>query len=74
MGLGMRALAPLLRKPTEGAATSVHLATAHEAELARGLYWDDCEPATPDPSALDEAAAARLWALSENLTGLHTNT
>jgi len=68
MGLGMRVLRPLLTKPADGAATSVYLATADEAELARGLYWDDCEPATPEPDALDPDAAASLWALSERLT------
>ena len=70
MGLGMRVLAPLLTKPTDGAATTVHLATADDDELAGGLYWDDRKPAEPDPSALDDEAAARLWSLSEELTGL----
>ncbi len=72
--LGMRVIGPLLTKPRDGAATSVHLATADGAELARGLYWEDCEPSAPDPSALDEDAAARLWALSENLSGLETTS
>lgn len=68
MGLGMRVLRPLLTKPSDGAATTVHLATAPDAELARAIYWDDSEPGDAEPEALDEDAAARLWALSEKLT------
>ena len=68
MGLGMRLLRPVLTKPADGAATTVHLATAEEADIEGGLYWDDCEPANPAPEALDPDAASRLWALSEDLT------
>jgi len=61
-----------------GAATSVWAATASELRNRGGLYLEDChiaEPATADgrtgyaPHAYDEAGAARLWALSEELLG-----
>lgn len=68
MGLGMRVLRPLLSKPSDGAATTVHLATAPDAELARAIYWDDCEPGEVKSEALDKEAAARLWAMSKKLT------
>ena len=69
MGLGYAAPASGAHQAGgDGAATTVHLATAEEADIEGGLYWDDCEPADPAPEALDPAAASRLWALSEDLT------
>lgn len=61
-----------------GAATSVWAATAVELGDRGGLYLEDChiaDPATADgrtgyaPHAYDEAGAARLWTLSEELLG-----
>ncbi len=62
-----------------GAATSVWAATAPELENRGGLYLEDCGIAAPktsrdqltgyEPYALDPAAAARLWALSEQMVG-----
>lgn len=74
MGLGMRLLGPLLASPDEGAATSVHLATARPDELATGIYWADRVPEEPSDAALDEAAARRLWDASVRLTGSPTET
>lgn len=63
-----------------GAATSVWAATAPELEGRSGLYLEDCHvagPATADGVqvgysswAMDPEAAARLFALSEQLVGL----
>ena len=62
-----------------GAATSVWAATSAELEGRGGLYLEDCqigEPVTEsNPTAgytdyaLDEAAAERLWILSEDIVG-----
>jgi len=35
-----------------------------------GGYFVKCRPAQPSALARDDQAAARLWALSEDLTGL----
>ena len=70
MKVAMRVLKPVLRTPAKGAATSVFLATAPDAELDRALYWADTAPVDPIPPAVDPDAAARLWAESEELTGL----
>lgn len=48
----------ILRSPEDGAATTVHCATA--PGLAGGYYRDQA-PADPSPDARDEAVAARLW-------------
>lgn len=70
MGLLMVGLKPFLRKPEQGAGTSVFLATADDTALDAGLYWSDEAPIDPIPAALDTQAAARLWSESEHLVGL----
>jgi NAD(P)-dependent dehydrogenase (short-subunit alcohol dehydrogenase family) len=63
-----------------GAATSAWAATAPELEGRGGLYLEDCHVAGPrrgedeaaggyDAWAVDPAAAARLWAASEEMVG-----
>ncbi len=67
-----------LKSIPAGAATSVWAATTHDLDNRGGIYLEDChiaEPATDDaaggyaPHAYDEAGAARLWDLSEELLG-----
>jgi retinol dehydrogenase-12 len=53
--------------PATGAATSVYLASSPEVADMTGGYFVKCRPARPSPLALDAAAAARLWTLSEEL-------
>jgi len=60
--------------PEQGAATSIYLATAPEVEGITGLYFEKQKPVTPSPAARDEAAARRLWKVSEEMTGLHAMT
>jgi NAD(P)-dependent dehydrogenase (short-subunit alcohol dehydrogenase family) len=71
-------MAPQARKTIpQGAATSVWAATAPELDGRGGLYLQDCglaPPAAPEvtgvmPYALDPAAAARLWEISERMVG-----
>lgn len=54
--------------PEEGARTPLYVATAPGLEGVTGRYFDDCRPAEPSAEARDEAVAARLWAISEELT------
>ena len=54
--------------PKEGAATSIYLAS--EPALSPDIYWKDCTPKTPNPYTKDEAAAKRLWDLSEQMCGI----
>ena len=53
--------------PKKGAETIVYLASSPDVGSASGLYFYQCRPDTPSPSAQDDAAAARLWAESERL-------
>jgi NAD(P)-dependent dehydrogenase (short-subunit alcohol dehydrogenase family) len=70
MGMLMRVLRPFLSSPAQGASTSVHLASASDEEVARGLYWADDDVRERLPIARDEEAAARLWDVSADLVGL----
>jgi retinol dehydrogenase-14 len=71
-GRAQRALVPILRPlmktPAQGAATSVHLATAPELAETTGLYFARCRSRKSSPRSYDTAVAARLWQVSAELT------
>jgi NAD(P)-dependent dehydrogenase (short-subunit alcohol dehydrogenase family) len=60
--------------PEEGAAAITRLATARELEEVSGRYFVGRRPAESSPASRDPAAAARLWALSEELTCARSTT
>jgi NAD(P)-dependent dehydrogenase (short-subunit alcohol dehydrogenase family) len=71
IGLVMTRLVPLFAKSVvEGAATSVYLAASPEVEGISGGYFTNCRAVKSAPQSYDRAAAERLWAISEELTGL----
>lgn len=50
---------------SEGARTSVYLATSLEVRGITGKYFNHCAPASPSPLARDTALAQLLWQWSE---------
>ncbi len=68
--LVMPLLRPFALSPAQGAQTSIYVATAPELEGITGGYWVKRAPATPSVSAQDDAAARRLWEVSEQLVDL----
>ena len=54
----------------EGAKTPIYLATAPEVAGVTGQYFVKQKPAPSSAASRDEAAARRLWKLSEELTGV----
>jgi NAD(P)-dependent dehydrogenase (short-subunit alcohol dehydrogenase family) len=60
--------------PEEGAAAITHLATAPELEGVTGHYFAGRRPVDSSPASRDPAGAARLWALSEELTCARSTT
>lgn len=56
--------------PAEGARTMIYLASAPDVPDPPGHYFAKSAPANPTAIAQDDAAAARLWALSADLTGV----
>ena len=74
----------LFKTPEQGAATSVWAATSSQLDGMGGVYCEDCDIAAPtdasspfaryigvNPHAIDPDSAARLWALSAELTGVN---
>jgi NAD(P)-dependent dehydrogenase (short-subunit alcohol dehydrogenase family) len=63
-------ISPFALTSEQGSFTSVYVATAPELEGVTGGYFVKCAPAEPTAAARDDAAAVRLWQISEQLTGL----
>ncbi|MFE4227644.1 SDR family NAD(P)-dependent oxidoreductase [Arthrobacter sp. NPDC056886] len=77
-------LDPRFKTPAQGAATSVWAATAPALEGMGGVYCEDCDIAEAtvpgssearirgvDAHAVDREAAARLWQMSAEMTGIN---
>jgi NAD(P)-dependent dehydrogenase (short-subunit alcohol dehydrogenase family) len=54
--------------PEQGAATSCYLASHPALATVSGYYFVDCNPEEDSEHQRDAAMAARLWAVSEDLT------
>jgi len=61
---------PLMKSPTQGAATSIHVASAPALAEVTGLFFTQSKPKSSSPRSYDTAVAARLWQVSAQLTGL----
>ena len=59
-----------LNTPEKGARTHVYCASAPEIEGVTGQYFAYCKPAEVSAPARDEALRRRIWAWSEQATGL----
>jgi NAD(P)-dependent dehydrogenase (short-subunit alcohol dehydrogenase family) len=70
---------PTFKTPEQGAATQVWAATSPQLSTMGGEYLENCDVAEPNNTeekgwgvrdyAVNPESAARLWALSEELTG-----
>lgn len=58
------------RSPEKGAETIVYLASSPEVDGVSGKYFKDCKPIRSTNQSMDQAAAVRLWEVSERLTHL----
>jgi retinol dehydrogenase-12 len=68
MRVGLMLARPFLLSPQRGAATIVYLATSPDVAGATGGYYVKSRLREPSAAARDDAAAQRLWQLSEDLT------
>jgi retinol dehydrogenase 12 len=66
-------LSPFFNSPEKGAATSIHLASSPTVEGVTGRYFAKSREVSTSPAGRDDAAAKRLWELSERMTGLTTS-
>jgi NAD(P)-dependent dehydrogenase (short-subunit alcohol dehydrogenase family) len=58
---------PFMKSPAQGAATSIHLASAPELEKVSGRYFANCKDKKSAELSYDQAAAAQLWRVSSEL-------
>src|SRR6266508_4643975 len=63
-------MAAFMKTPAQGAATSIHLASAPDLEQVTGRYFANSKPKRSSERSHDEATAARLWQVSADLAGL----
>jgi retinol dehydrogenase 14 len=63
-------LRPFMKSPAQGAATSIHMASAPELEQVTGRYFAARHATKSSKPSYDQATAARLWQVSADLVGL----
>jgi retinol dehydrogenase 12 len=68
--VGMVALRPFALSSAKGARTSIYLASSPDVDGVTGQYFYKCRVAKPSNAALDDPAAARLWEVSSEMTGV----
>jgi hypothetical protein len=61
-----------MKSPAQGAATSIHLASAPDLDRMTGCYFAKSKAARSSTRSYDESVAARLWEVSADLVGLAT--
>jgi retinol dehydrogenase-14 len=61
---------PFLLSPAEGAKTSIYVATSSAVANVSGKFFDECRESALEHPAVETDAAARLWSVSAELTGL----
>jgi len=70
MDLAMRVLHRFAISPEEGAQTIIYLASSPAVEGVSGKYFYKSKAVQSSPASYDEAAARRLWEMSEQMVGL----
>jgi retinol dehydrogenase 14 len=61
---------PLMKSPAQGAATSIHVASAPGLELVTGRYFASSKCRRSSGPSYDQGAAERLWYVSADCAGL----
>jgi retinol dehydrogenase-14 len=61
---------PFMKTPAQGAATSIHVASAPDLEHVTGRYFANGKPRKSSRRSYDQPAAARLWQVSAELVAL----
>lgn len=62
---------PVMKSPTKGAETPLYLAASDEVRDISGKYFKNKKIKKPADIAYDDELTARLWEISEELTGLN---
>jgi NAD(P)-dependent dehydrogenase (short-subunit alcohol dehydrogenase family) len=70
MKFAMRLIAPFSLTPEQGADTIIYLASSPQVIGVSGKYWDKRKAIQSASVSYDETAQKKLWAVSEQMTGL----
>ena len=62
-----------LTTPEKGAATSIYLCTSPDVANVTGKYFARSKEVKPTRHGVDDAAAKKLWELSERITGISSS-
>ncbi|MDG2061705.1 MAG: SDR family oxidoreductase [SAR86 cluster bacterium] len=68
--LAMKIATPFARKSFQGASSSIYLCSSNEVEEISGEYFYDCKIGKLTSAASNDETAAKLWKLTEDLTGI----
>jgi NAD(P)-dependent dehydrogenase (short-subunit alcohol dehydrogenase family) len=69
LGFGWSLIRPFLRKPEDGAATSLHVATAPDLAGVSGRYFARSRPTPPSAYSQDREVQERVWDISLRQVG-----
>lgn len=61
---------PLMKTPAQGAATSIHVASAASLGSVTGKYFADCTTTPSAKRSYQESTMAQLWQVSVGLVSL----
>jgi NAD(P)-dependent dehydrogenase (short-subunit alcohol dehydrogenase family) len=70
--IALTLMKPFISKADKGAETSVYLASSPDVAGVTGRYFVKCQAQTTSQAAQDDAAARRLWEISENMVAAST--
>jgi NAD(P)-dependent dehydrogenase (short-subunit alcohol dehydrogenase family) len=68
--VAMALMRPFQRSIAKGSRTSIYLCASPEVATVSGEYFADCKIAKPTSHGRDDAAARKLWDISERMVGL----
>ena len=69
-GVAMVLVRPFALSSAAGARTSIYLASSPDVDGVSGEYFYKCRVTSPSKAALDDEAAAQLWDVSAEMTGI----
>ena len=72
--VAMSLVRPFAISPERGAQTSIYLASSPDVAKISGRYFVNSKPAQSSQASYDTAMQERLWSLSEQMTGVTTET
>jgi NAD(P)-dependent dehydrogenase (short-subunit alcohol dehydrogenase family) len=70
LSLGMGLIRPFVKKPEQGAETSIYLASSPDVAEVSGQYFVNKRASKSSPASYDVEVAHRLWSISADMTGL----